>query len=89
MATVLQMNTKLALEGIFDQIMGEDETIRQKGLEYVCGTLMDMKQKLFDAHPENEEFLFLLIKKVLLQYLCMTVRVYIHLQGISWLSVYS
>ena len=58
------MNTKLALEGIFDQIMGEDETIRQKGLDYVCGTLMNMRQKLFDSHPENEEFLLVLIKKV-------------------------
>ena len=65
MATVLQMNTKLALEGIFDQIIGEDETIRQKGLEYICGTLMTMKHQLFDLHPENEEILLILIKKVL------------------------
>ena len=64
MATVLQMNTKLALEGIFDQIMGEDEAIRQKGMEYVCGTLMTMKHKLFHSHLENEECLLLLIKKV-------------------------
>ena len=77
MATVLQMNTKLALEGIFDQIMGEDETIRQKGLEYVCATLMTMKNKLFDSHSENEEVLFNLIKKVCLTpFQCMTIAMY-------------
>lgn len=64
MATVLQLNTKCALIGIFDQIMGEDETIREKGLEYVSGPLM-MNRKLFN--PEVEEFLFKQIKKV--QYL--------------------
>lgn len=62
MATVLQLNTKCALIGIFDQIMGEDETIREKGLLYVSGELMMMKKKLFN--PEMEEFLFKLIKKV-------------------------
>lgn len=62
MATVLQLNTKCALIGLFDQIMGEDETIREKGLAYVSGQLMMMKKKLFN--PEIEEFLFKLIKKV-------------------------
>ena len=61
MATVLQLNTKCALIGMFDQIMGEDETIREKGLEYVSGPLM-MNRKLFN--PEVEEFLFKQIKKV-------------------------
>lgn len=64
MATVLQMNTKLALVGIFDQIMGEDEAIREKGLEYVTGPLMSMRHKLFLEKPENEKFLLDLIKKV-------------------------
>ena len=63
MATVLQMNTKLALVGIFDQIMGEDETIREKGLKYVTGPLIDMRQKLFD-NLDKEKFLLNLIKKV-------------------------
>lgn len=64
MATILQMNTKSALSGIFDQITGDDETIREKGLEYVCGPLMSMRHKLFMQHPENEKFLLELIKKV-------------------------
>lgn len=64
MATVLQMDTKLALVGLFDQIMGEDETIREKGLEYVTGPLMSMGHKLFIEQPENEKFLLELIKKV-------------------------
>ncbi len=64
MALVLEMNTKSALIGIFDQIMSEDETIREKGLEYVCGPLISLKQKLFSHHPKNEEFLAEQIKKV-------------------------
>ncbi len=64
MATVLQANTKYALVGIFDQIMGEDENIREKGFEYISGPLMTMKHKLFNQHPEVEEFLYGLIKKV-------------------------
>ena len=64
MAAVLQMNTKLAMVGIFDQIMGEDETIREKGIEYICGPLMSMRHKLFLGHPENEQYLLELIKKV-------------------------
>ena len=58
------MNTKLALVGLFDQIMGEDETIREKGLEYVTGPLISMRHKLFIEQPENEKFLLQLIKKV-------------------------
>jgi hypothetical protein len=66
MATVLQLNTKYALIGIFDQIMGEDETIREKSLEYVAGPLM-MKKELFN--PENEKFLLEQIKRVNLQHM--------------------
>lgn len=64
MAAVLQMNTKLALVGLFDQIMSDDETIREKGIQYVCGPLMDMRQKLFVKQPDNEKTLLELIKKV-------------------------
>lgn len=64
MATVLQMNTKLALTGIFDQITGEDETIRERGLEYISGPLMNMRHKLFIQHPDNEQYFVELIKKV-------------------------
>lgn len=84
MATVLQMNTKLALEGIFDQIMGEDEAIRQKGMEYVCGTLMSMKHKLFDSRLENEECLLLLIKKVL--FFAYIVCSYLNAMSLCWVS---
>lgn len=63
MAAVLEMNTKLALVGIFDQILGEDETIRQKGIKYIDEQLITMKPKLF-KHPENEKTLLELIKKV-------------------------
>ena len=68
MATVLKLNTKLALVGIFDQIMGEDENVREKGLEYVCGPLMTMKHELFNQQPEIEKFLFMLVKKVSVDY---------------------
>ena len=64
LSAVLQMNTKLALVGLFDQIMSDDGGIREKGLQYVCGPLMDMGKKLFRNQPDNEKSLLQLIKKV-------------------------
>ena len=61
---MLQMNTKLALVGIFDQILSDDETIREKGIQYVAGPLMDMKDKLFVRQPDKEKALVELVKKV-------------------------
>lgn len=61
---MLLMNTQSALTGIFDQICGEDEAIREKGIEYVSSSLVQMRHKLFIPHPENEKFLVDLIKKV-------------------------
>ena len=66
MASILEQNTKFSLIGIFDQIMGEDEIIREKGLEYICGPLMAMKHKLFSKNEGLEEVLFELVKKVCL-----------------------
>ena len=53
-----------ALAGIFDQIMGEDETVRDKAIEYVSVSLMDMRHKLFIQCEDNEKFLVELVKKV-------------------------
>lgn len=58
------MNTQNAIAGIFDQICGEDEAIREKGIEYVSTSLVQMRHKLFIPHPENEKFLVEMIKKV-------------------------
>ena len=58
------MDTQSALAGIFDQICGEDEAIREKGMEYVSTSLVQMRHKLFIPHPENEKFLVEMIKKV-------------------------
>ena len=65
MSAVLLMDTQSAIAGIFDQICGEDEAIREKGLEYVSTSLVQMRHKLFIPHPENEKFLVEMIKKVL------------------------
>ena len=64
LVAVLQMNTKLALVGIFDQILSEDETIREKGIQFVAGPLMDMRDKLFFRQPDKEKALLELVKKV-------------------------
>ena len=64
MAAVLLMDTQSAIAGIFDQICGEDEAIREKGMEYVSTSLVQMRHKLFIPHPENEKFLVEMIKKV-------------------------
>ncbi len=64
MVAVLQVDTQAALEGIFGQLMGEDEGVREKAIEYVCTSLPSMRHKLFIPHPENEKFLLGQIKKV-------------------------
>lgn len=53
-----------SLAGIFDQILGEDETIREKAIEYVSVSLMDMRHVLFIPKEDNEKCLLDLIKKV-------------------------
>ena len=64
LATVLQQDTRRALAGVFEQVSGEDEAVREKALEYVCGPLMSLRHKLFLPHPDNEKALLQLIKKV-------------------------
>ena len=64
MVSVLQIDTQAALLGIFGQIQGEDESVREKGIEYVCSSLPSMRHKLFIPHPENEKFLLERIQKV-------------------------
>lgn len=53
-----------ALSGIFDQIMGGDESVREKAIAYVSVSLMDMRHKLFIPNEDNEKFLVECIKKV-------------------------
>ncbi len=53
-----------ALVGIFDQIMGEDDGVREKAIAYVSVPLMAMKHKIFIPNPDNEKFLVECIKKV-------------------------
>ena len=53
-----------ALSGIFNQILGEDEAVREKAIEYISVSLMDMRHKLFIPSEENEKFLLELIRKV-------------------------
>ncbi len=64
MVSVLQVDTQAALAGIFGQILGEDEGVREKGIDYVCNSLPSMRHKLFIPHPENEKFLLGQIQKV-------------------------
>ena len=64
MSAVLLMDAQSTITGIFDQICGDDESIREKGIEYVSTSLVQMRHKLFIPHPENEKFLVTMIKKV-------------------------
>ena len=66
---------KGALIGIFDQILGEDETLREKAIEYVSVPLMDMRHVLFIPKEENEKCLLELIKKVTIHSHCNFCRV--------------
>ena len=86
MSAVLLMDTQNALTGIFDQICGEDEAIREKGIEYVSTSLVQMRHKLFIPHPENEKFLVEMVKKV-----SSTLLVHVHSlwNGLVKISVYA
>ena len=44
--------------------MGGSDAVREKGIEYVSVSLMDMRHKLFIPSVENEQFLVELVKKV-------------------------
>ena len=44
--------------------MGDDDSVREKAMDYVSVSLMDMRHKLFIPHEENEKFLVELIRKV-------------------------
>lgn len=65
MAAVLQIDTQHALQGIFGQIMGEDEGVREKALDYLSSSLMSMRHKLFLTNQDNEKCLMEHVRKVL------------------------
>ena len=44
--------------------MGDDDSVREKAMDYVSVSLIDMRHKLFIPHEENEKFLVELIRKV-------------------------
>ena len=44
--------------------MGGSDSVREKGIEYVSVSLMDMRHKLFIPSLENEQCLVELVKKV-------------------------
>lgn len=43
---------------------GEDEAVREKGIEYVSTSLLSMRHKIFLTNPDNEKFLVEQIKRV-------------------------
>ncbi|CAI7992048.1 Apoptosis inhibitor 5, partial [Geodia barretti] len=65
LASLLQKNTPAAMDGIFSQVGGEDEGVREQAIDYVSSSLMSMRHILFIPHPENEKQLVRHVKKVL------------------------
>ena len=62
--------------------MGDDDSVREKAMEYVSVSLMDMRHKLFIPHEENEKFLVELIRKVRLYIITCSMLLLLHLMPI-------
>ncbi|XP_062569449.1 apoptosis inhibitor 5-like, partial [Saccostrea cucullata] len=61
--SLFKFNSKGALEGIFGQILGDDETVREKAIKFLGAKIRTLPEETFDSH--SEELLINMCKKVL------------------------
>ena len=72
---LIKKHPKEALAGLFSQVMGEDDLTREKCIEFVCNSVMKIKNELFAKNFDNEQFFIEQIKQVL--YNCYIISIYI------------
>ncbi|XP_061175441.1 apoptosis inhibitor 5-like [Saccostrea echinata] len=61
--SLFKFDSKGALEGIFGQILGDDETVREKAIKFLGAKIRTLPEDTFDSH--SEELLINMCKKVL------------------------
>ena len=87
---LIKKHPKEALAGLFGQVMGDDDMTREKCIEFVCNSVMKIKNELFATNFDTEQFFIEQIKQVILLYylLYMHREIYIIIMGNSqWLSI--
>ena len=88
---LIKKHPKEALAGLFGQVMGDDDMTREKCIEFVCNSVMKIKNELFATNFDTEQFFIEQIKQVILLYylLYMHQEIYIIIiMGNSqWLSI--
>lgn len=61
---VIKRHPKEALAGLFGQVMGDDDMTREKCIEFVCNSVMKIKNELFAKNFDTEQFFIEQIKQV-------------------------
>lgn len=61
--TLFKFDSKGSLDGIFSQILGEDETVREKAIKFLGAKIKTLPEDTLDSH--SEELLINMCKKVL------------------------
>ena len=63
---LIKRHPKEALAGVFGQVTGDDDMTREKCIEFVCNSVMKIKNELFATNFDTEEFFIEQIKQVIL-----------------------
>ena len=61
---LIKKHPKEALAGLFGQVMGDDDLTREKCIEFVCNSVMKIKNELFAKNFDTEQFFIGQIKQV-------------------------
>jgi len=61
---LIRKHPKEALAGLFSQVMGDDDVTREKCIEFICNSVMKLKNELFAKNFDNEQFFIEQIKQV-------------------------
>ena len=67
---LIKKQPKEALAGVFGQVMGDDDMTREKCIEFVCNSVMKIKNELFAKNFDTEQFFIEQIKQVYLLLYC-------------------
>ena len=63
---LIKKQPKEALAGVFGQVTGDDDMTREKCIEFVCNSVMKIKNELFAKNFDTEQFFIEQIKQVYL-----------------------
>ena len=69
---LIKKHPKGSLAGLFGQVMGDDDMTREKCIEFVCTSVMKIRNELFAKNFDNEQFFIEQIKQVNCNSVCST-----------------